>query len=645
MNWKELEPKTIELRNGLLTTIKAITEGSKAENLPDVDPSFTATAQLIANPSYDIVVCGEVKKGKSSFINALVGQEILPVNVKETTSQVFRVTNSEEESFGLVFTDGTRKDISRDQLSHYGSQVDADLSGEPVFENRVLDYIQVNIPIDFLPQGVSLVDTPGLGALYKSHESITNRYIQNASAVIFVFNPGNPMVQQEKEFLDKVFEVTSYVMFVMTKIDTCSEEDWVNQIRRDEVLLQEAFTDKCHEIPKIFPISSMNLFKAAKESNATLKAVRMKCSYFPGMLEELQKIMYKTVGISRTRLAYAQVQKQTLLTRSVIEEQIKIVSASTKKEQDAIKYKRVEIREAFEKDWGSASIKRKEVLQNVKDIITSMHGKVQVLTSVHGSVYKSYDSKIDDLTTMDEVRSFADNMPTWVMHDVSSQWQSIASKAQQDIMVLLGQFKVDMEKVIVKGSLLVRDNSIATAELSGKELFQNFKMNMFDASMIGGIGLNLAALIGGAAIFPIAAPIVFVGALIWGLFGGGNSKKEVERNKSLFRQELSKLLGDLGTKLMTLPMENSNRSMVQHFVYQLSTTADSALTSIYQSQKSKFEQEDKQLEEAARLGADQKQKQLISLNTQRTVWNGLAGQVNAEAELLNEIESVFKMKE
>ena len=93
----------------------------------------------------------------------------LPTGVKETTSQVFRITNNPTESFSLVFTDGTNEKIARDQLSRFGSQVDADLLGEPIFKNRQLDYIQVNVPIEFLPVGVSIVDTPGLGALYKSH--------------------------------------------------------------------------------------------------------------------------------------------------------------------------------------------------------------------------------------------------------------------------------------------------------------------------------------------------------------------------------------------------------------------------------------------------------------------------------------------
>ena len=63
------------------------------------------------------------------------------------------------------------------------------------------------------------------GALYKSHELITNRYVQNAAAVVFIFDPSQPLVQQEKLFLEKVFNVTPFVMFVMTKTD-CYDESY-----------------------------------------------------------------------------------------------------------------------------------------------------------------------------------------------------------------------------------------------------------------------------------------------------------------------------------------------------------------------------------------------------------------------------------
>lgn len=201
MERKELESKTTNLRTLLLKIANKIKHESLSENSSKVDTTFTVAADLLSNPTYDIVVCGEVKKGKSSFLNAVIGQDILPTAVREATSQVFRISNSKEESFALVFTDGTSAPITKEELSRYGSQVDADLLGEPIFKNKFLEYIQVNLPIEFLPEGVSLVDIPGLGALYESHERITNQYVKNAAAVIFVLDPSGTLVKPEQTFL------------------------------------------------------------------------------------------------------------------------------------------------------------------------------------------------------------------------------------------------------------------------------------------------------------------------------------------------------------------------------------------------------------------------------------------------------------
>lgn len=179
MNWQEIEPQVVKLQGEIISTMDQIAALSeKDERMPKPTPSFIQSKGMVANQSFNVVVCGEVKKGKSSLLNAIVGKSYLPVNNEIATSQVFRIANSDTESFSLVFSDGSSTPITKDDLSHYGSQLDADLQGEPIFKGKELSYIQLNIPVAFLPKGVNLVDTPGLGALYKSHEYITQNYIK-----------------------------------------------------------------------------------------------------------------------------------------------------------------------------------------------------------------------------------------------------------------------------------------------------------------------------------------------------------------------------------------------------------------------------------------------------------------------------------
>lgn len=143
MNRQELEQQIQSIRAILRDTYSRITS-TQNSYIPTPDMSVKTAGAIIQQEQYDVVVCGEVKKGKSSFINALMGDEVLPTNTQVATSQVFRIINSDTEEYSLVFTDGQRQRISRKDLSRYGSQVDADLYGEPIFRGRQLDYIEVN---------------------------------------------------------------------------------------------------------------------------------------------------------------------------------------------------------------------------------------------------------------------------------------------------------------------------------------------------------------------------------------------------------------------------------------------------------------------------------------------------------------------
>ncbi len=633
MTWKEIEPRALKLRNDLLASLNSIKKESQADNLPDVSEPFNVASGLLAKPGYDIVVCGEVKKGKSTFINALIGQDILPTGVKETTSQVFRISNNEKESFALIFTDGTSEPITREQLSRYGSQVDAGLMREPVFKNRQLDYIQVNTSVEFLPQGVSIVDTPGLGALYKSHELITQRYIQNAAAVVFVFEPSLPMVQQEKLFLEKVFAVTPFVMFVMTKIDCFDESHWVTQISRTETLLKDSFGNKCYTMPKVYPMASTTLSEAAKEKEADAKKEMVEFSYFPDVYEELLRVMYITVGLSRTRFAWNEANKQKNKALSSIDEQLKMISASSKKEQEKVREKKIALRQAFEKLWGPSSTKRKEVMQEVQAIVSGIHNRASLLTSTTGAIYKKYNEKIDSLNSISSIKKFSENSFKEMIGEVATEWQAIAASGQHEVMTTLNVVHAEIEKVSDDYSLSSSDE-VQMVNLTSGEKFQSYKAKYYDAAIVTTVGGTILGM-AGVALAPFF-PVIFLGTVLFGWLGGKNTAEQraVEKNKANLKNHLAKTMNEINAQLFYTPVEGGHKSIVQTFTSELSNSVEKAMTSMYENQKKQLESEQKRLDEQARLGAEQRQKELILINGQRKNWIAISGQISEEEKEL-----------
>lgn len=94
MDILSLEQQLQSIRSLLQNTYSSMTN-FHSSLLPVPDSSLAAAGRLIEQEQYDVVVCGEVKKGKSSFINALMGEEVLPTNTQVATSQVCRIINSD----------------------------------------------------------------------------------------------------------------------------------------------------------------------------------------------------------------------------------------------------------------------------------------------------------------------------------------------------------------------------------------------------------------------------------------------------------------------------------------------------------------------------------------------------------------------
>ncbi len=137
------------------------------------------------------VVVGEVNVGKSTFLNALFGQEFSRTGVVPTTDKIF------------FFKHG------------------------PVLSSRALTPTleEVQVPCDFL-RDFHIVDTPGTNSIDAEHQQITERFVPNADLVIFVFSAMNPWGASAWQFLEKVHRTwMRNVIFVLQQADLRSPEE------------------------------------------------------------------------------------------------------------------------------------------------------------------------------------------------------------------------------------------------------------------------------------------------------------------------------------------------------------------------------------------------------------------------------------
>lgn len=369
MNQNELNQKITSLQIGLSNAMNNIENLSDEEKqIPKTDMDFDIAKEILKDKEYNVVVCGEVKKGKSSLINAIIGQNLLPVDSDIATSQVFRISNSQTESYKLVFTDKTEKVISREELSKYGSQVDANINGTQELGGKSISYIQVSLPVGFLPEGVNIVDTPGLGSLYKSHEKITQNYISKAAAVVFVLDYANPIVEQELIFINRILDITPYILFVITKTDRYEEEVRNKIITRNEEILREIYSKRNLKAPRIYPISSTNLMKARTAGNKILGMASYHQSGYNDVENLLMRTIYRAVGLLRTDNALSVSVNYVNKVNKLVSDMLQSCMDDQKNIQQRLEEGKKRLQENFKEDSGEIGRKRNEIVREVSAI-------------------------------------------------------------------------------------------------------------------------------------------------------------------------------------------------------------------------------------------------------------------------------------
>jgi GTPase SAR1 family protein len=262
--------------------------------LPPPGEALTIARDRLSNDDYRILVVGEVKRGKSTLVNALTGLK-LPTDVDVATSQVFRIRHADEPYYRVRYADGGERQIRESELGQYGSQVVVDAEGVPD-PHRTIQWIEIGLPYTFLPRNVSLLDTPGVGGIKADHGEITHKFLPQADAVIFVLDSDRPIDDIEVRFLESVLRGTRHVFFVQTKIDVPKEPEWQAIRAKNETRIKEKF-GKALSDTTVWPLSSVLLQRAAKATaHADLRLIESRHREFA---PALSAFLYRVIGWSR----------------------------------------------------------------------------------------------------------------------------------------------------------------------------------------------------------------------------------------------------------------------------------------------------------------------------------------------------------
>lgn len=175
-----------------------------------------------------VLVCGEFKRGKSTFVNALIGNTVCPTDVDICTSVVSIISYGEKEKVIRHFGDFKNiktEEIPFDQLERY-TVGDAD-----AIDNTL--WVEIELPLEPLKKGLRVIDTPGVGGLDPRHAALTNYFLPEADVVVFMTDVNEPLTTTEIDFYSKrVLPAALLNMVVVNKADL-REPDEVKEFMAD----------------------------------------------------------------------------------------------------------------------------------------------------------------------------------------------------------------------------------------------------------------------------------------------------------------------------------------------------------------------------------------------------------------------------
>ncbi len=194
---------------------------------------------------FHLVVVGEFNHGKSTFVNALLGETVLPVGVTPTTAAIHHLKYAEKPEATVVYQSGNRESIAFDEARRFA--VGGGKSPDEV------DYLEVGYPAKLLEERILLVDTPGVNDLSLQRADITYSYIPRADAVLFLLDAGQILKESERQFLnDKLLKAArDKIVFVITKWDILNDDEKKEALAYARTQLANLVKD-----PVVFPISA-----------------------------------------------------------------------------------------------------------------------------------------------------------------------------------------------------------------------------------------------------------------------------------------------------------------------------------------------------------------------------------------------------
>ena len=202
--------------------LRALARVAETLGLATVTADARALVDRVAAGRFYVAVVGQFKRGKSTLIDALLDDAVLPAGIVPVTAvpTVVRFGSARTARVRLRDADGGAwQPIAPEALAEYVSE-----ERNPENVRRVLG-VEVLLPLPLLESGMCLVDTPGLGSVFEGNTRATREFVPQIDAAVVVIGADPPISGEELDLIADVARHVGHLIIVLNKADRVTDEE------------------------------------------------------------------------------------------------------------------------------------------------------------------------------------------------------------------------------------------------------------------------------------------------------------------------------------------------------------------------------------------------------------------------------------
>ena len=483
-----------KLRSFLKQATPIIETYGKKSLIAEIDTAITTTEN-----SATVLFCGEFKRGKSSLVNAIIGTNLCPTDIGIATSVIttikYGAVKKAVRYYGNLLEDANSlksEEIEWDDIEKYtmGDILEID--------NTIL--VELSYPSPFLKNGITIIDTPGIGGLDPRHAILTHMALPKADVIVFVTDAGEPLTQSELDFYEnKVLSCGKQNVVLVNKSDILTEDTLATHIGNTKLQLAKFCS------PEVIPVSAKcwDLYSKLEDNDLLLSS--NKDAVLTGITEQTES--YKRNQYKKYRDMVVSELRDALNAISVEIQQLQKDSNEKLNTIEELQKQQV----ALGKFRADLNNPKSQIMLQINSIFEDARNEVQNIISHDGTLLTS--TEFDALL---ESERGLENEGKWLVAQINDKLQKLSRRIDNRIESAFEEISNSIEKEITNvmdSEAFLVSGDLKSCSVINSQLAFSLAGKVMTGGMIGGLAtVAVELLIPGVGLL---AGLATAAALIW----------------------------------------------------------------------------------------------------------------------------------